>query len=86
MKPRIGEFDYLGYALRLAGRMSRVVVKVADGADHSFANRLGRDAVRVHAEQWLGEYFPIGSWKEEGAIALYPERPNKIGMKIASCV
>jgi pimeloyl-ACP methyl ester carboxylesterase len=58
MKPRLGEFDYLKYALRLADGRNLVVVKVTDGANHSFANRLGRDAVRLYTEQWLDEYFP----------------------------
>jgi len=54
MKPKVGEFDYLQHALKLAGRKSRVSVRVAEGANHSFANRLGREAVRVHTETcWM---------------------------------
>jgi pimeloyl-ACP methyl ester carboxylesterase len=58
-KPKVGEFDYLEYALKLAGRRSHVVVKVAEGANHSFANTLGREAVRLHTVNWLNEFFPL---------------------------
>jgi pimeloyl-ACP methyl ester carboxylesterase len=58
-KPRAGEFDYLSYLLRVAGRRSQVVVKVTDGASNAFANRQGRAAVRQHTERWLNTYFPI---------------------------
>ena len=59
VKPRTGEFDYLKHILDLAGRKSQVVVRVTDGAHHSFANHLGRAAVRQHTEQWLDAYFPL---------------------------
>jgi pimeloyl-ACP methyl ester carboxylesterase len=58
-KPRAGEFDYLNYLLRIAGRRSQVVVKVTDGASNAFANRQGRVAVRQHTERWLNNYFPL---------------------------
>jgi pimeloyl-ACP methyl ester carboxylesterase len=59
-KPRAaGEFDYLNYLLRAAGRRSQIVVKVTDGASNAFANRQGRAAVRQHTERWLNTYFPL---------------------------
>jgi pimeloyl-ACP methyl ester carboxylesterase len=57
-KPRLGEFDYIQHVLKLAGRKSRVTVKTVATADHSFANRAGRDAVRREIENWLACNFP----------------------------
>jgi pimeloyl-ACP methyl ester carboxylesterase len=57
-KPRTGQFDYLQYVLKLAGRRSQVTVKLVDGTDHSFANKVGRAAIREHTENWLKAYFP----------------------------
>jgi pimeloyl-ACP methyl ester carboxylesterase len=54
-----GEFDYLSYLLRVAGRRNEVVVKVTDGASNAFANRQGRAAVRQHTERWLSTHFPL---------------------------
>jgi pimeloyl-ACP methyl ester carboxylesterase len=58
-KPKVGEFDYLSYLLRVAGRRSQVFVKVTDGASNAFANHQGRAAVRQHAERWLNTCFPL---------------------------
>lgn len=58
-KPRLGEFDYIQHVLKLAGRKSRVTVKTVEKADHSFANRAGREAVRQEIESWLVRYFPF---------------------------
>jgi pimeloyl-ACP methyl ester carboxylesterase len=55
--PRRGEFDYLQYVLKAAGKRSDVWVKLMEGADHSFANRAGRDAVREQMEIWLQSHF-----------------------------
>jgi pimeloyl-ACP methyl ester carboxylesterase len=57
-RPRVGEFDYTGHALKLAGRKSRVSVEFVEGADHSFANYDGREAVKRHIEDWLVSHFP----------------------------
>ncbi len=56
---KVGEFDYLDYCLKLAGRRSQVIVKLMGDANHSFANQLGRVAVRQEAEVWLNTYFPL---------------------------
>jgi pimeloyl-ACP methyl ester carboxylesterase len=58
-RPRVGEFDYTGHALKLAGRKSRVSVEFVEGADHSFANYDGREAVQRHIEDWLVSHFPL---------------------------
>jgi pimeloyl-ACP methyl ester carboxylesterase len=58
-KPRLGEFDYIEHVLKLAGRKSRVTVKTVDTADHSFANRAGRETVRKEIESWLFGNFPL---------------------------
>jgi len=68
VKPRVGQFDYFRYILRSAGRRSQVVVRPVDGANHSFANRLGRTAVRQHIEDWLNACFPLTKC-EEGAVS-----------------
>jgi pimeloyl-ACP methyl ester carboxylesterase len=57
--PRLGEFDYISYAVRRGGSLSRVEVQVIEGADHSFADRVGRVAVRQYAESWLRKFFPL---------------------------
>ena len=58
-KPRVGEFDYIDYVLKLAGRKSRVSAEFVRGADHSFANREGRQAVERHIADWLVANFPL---------------------------
>ncbi|HEY1904188.1 MAG TPA: alpha/beta fold hydrolase [Terracidiphilus sp.] len=60
-KPRVGEFDYIGHAVKLAGRKSRVSVEFVEDADHSFANRLGRAAVKRHIADWLVLHFPLAA-------------------------
>jgi len=59
-KPRVGEFDYIEYVVNLASRKSRVAVEFVEGADHSIANRAGRQAVQRHMEDWLVSHFPLG--------------------------
>jgi len=58
-KPRVGEFDYIDYVVKLAGRRTRVSAEFVEGADHSFANRAGREAVQKHISEWLGKNFPL---------------------------
>jgi pimeloyl-ACP methyl ester carboxylesterase len=58
-KPRGEEFDYLKYILERAGSNSRVVVKVVEGAGHTFSNRVGRAGVQQLTESWLNLYFPL---------------------------
>jgi pimeloyl-ACP methyl ester carboxylesterase len=56
---RIGEFDYMAYAVKLAGSRGRVEVQFAQGADHSFANHQGRAEVRRHIVSWMQAHFPL---------------------------
>jgi pimeloyl-ACP methyl ester carboxylesterase len=58
-KPRLGEFDYLSHVIRLGGSRSRVDLRVIESASHSFADRVGRVAVRDFTETWLTEFFPV---------------------------
>jgi len=53
------EFDYINYNLEHAGQDNQVVLKMIEGADHTFANRLGRAAVRQETENWLSACFPL---------------------------
>ena len=62
-KPRVGDFDYVDYVVKLAGRKSRVRVEFVESADHSFANREGRAAVQTHIEQWLAAHFPLSNFQ-----------------------
>jgi pimeloyl-ACP methyl ester carboxylesterase len=69
-KPRVGEFDYLKHVMELADRRSEVVVQFIDGTDHSFANRIGRVAVRQFSEHLLSTHFPISNRDESKMNAL----------------
>ena len=57
LKPRMGEFDYLTYIQTLGGRNRRLTVKLVDRTNHSFADDVGRRAVREQTEQWLRSTF-----------------------------
>jgi pimeloyl-ACP methyl ester carboxylesterase len=57
LKPRMGEFDYLGYLQSMSGG-SRVCVQFIEGTNHSFADAKGRAAVRQNIAAWLDNYFP----------------------------
>ena len=59
IEPRPGQFDYLEYVQGAAGRDSRVLIRTVSDTDHSFSNHAGREAVRLHAENFLTEYFPL---------------------------
>jgi pimeloyl-ACP methyl ester carboxylesterase len=52
-----GEFDFINYILKLAGRRNKVVIKVIEGAGHTFSDRVGKYAVREHVENWLAANF-----------------------------
>ncbi|WP_433973554.1 alpha/beta hydrolase [Tunturiibacter lichenicola] len=65
-KMKIGDFDYLTYIFELAGQKNAVMVEVIDDTGHSFANRVGREAVRQNIEKWLNTYFPLKMRKEIG--------------------
>jgi pimeloyl-ACP methyl ester carboxylesterase len=82
-KPRGEEFDYVRYLLEQAGSNSRVVVKVVEGAGHTFSNRAGRAGVRELTEGWLNLYFPLpryeayaNSFCREAGVLSTPLRPG----------
>ncbi len=58
-RPNPGEFDYLSYLQGRSGGGRHVVVKFIEGTNHSFADDVGRTAVRTHIEHWLNSYFPL---------------------------
>jgi pimeloyl-ACP methyl ester carboxylesterase len=72
-KSRMGEFDYLQYVLKLAGRRGQVTIKPIGGTDHSFANRVGRATVREHSENWLNDHFPLKQHEEPSVSTLRVE-------------
>ncbi len=75
-KLKIGDFDYMSHILRLAGPNSQVVVEVIADTGHSFANRVGRAAVRQHTENWLDKYFPLNTHGEVSGNAVRSEVNN----------
>jgi pimeloyl-ACP methyl ester carboxylesterase len=58
IKPRVGQFDYIKYAMEMAGNENQVTVKLIEGTDHSFANGVGRSSVDREITNWLERYFP----------------------------
>lgn len=56
--PRLGEFDYIDYALKLAGSKHRIRVEFIEGANHTFSNNRGRPTVERHICNWLCAGFP----------------------------
>jgi pimeloyl-ACP methyl ester carboxylesterase len=56
LKPRIGEFDYLGYLQSIASPRNRVSIQLIEDTNHSFADKHGRTAVRENIEQWLKHF------------------------------
>jgi pimeloyl-ACP methyl ester carboxylesterase len=57
-KLRAGSFDYLEHITSFAGPRSRLSITMIEGASHSFADRVGRAAIREQAQAWLNENFP----------------------------
>jgi len=78
-KPRLGEFDYIEYVVRLAGRRNRVSAEFVEGADHSFANCAGREAVQQHITGWLARHFPLAEIDMRNKVnATLPSSENSI--------
>jgi pimeloyl-ACP methyl ester carboxylesterase len=77
-KPRVGEFDYIDHVVKLAGRKSTVRVEFVECADHSFANREGREAVQMHIEHWLAALFPLANLQSTAGDAA-PLSANPLG-------
>jgi len=73
-KSRVGQFDYLQYVTKLAGSRSQVTIQLIEGTDHSFANRVGRTAVREQIGSWLDKYFPLSGSEESAKAAVQATR------------
>lgn len=72
-----GEFDFVNHILKLAGRRSKVVVKVIEGAGHTFSDRIGRYAVREYVESWLAVNFAPSELEESaGGPLLSNDHPG----------
>lgn len=57
---RKGEnFDYLLYISERAAVCGRVEVRLVPGADHTFANKIGRSAMTEESLRWLGAYLQL---------------------------
>jgi hypothetical protein len=82
-KPRTGEFDYLDYVLKAAGKRGRVSVTLIEGTDHSFANRAGRQAVAAQLEVWLRTYFSPSPGHEQRLVPGSPERAGQESVIVA---
>ena len=63
-KPRTGQFDYLKHVMELGGNKSQLMIKLIEGTDHSFANRVGRAAVQEQIGKWLEKHFPLADSQE----------------------
>jgi pimeloyl-ACP methyl ester carboxylesterase len=68
-KLRASMFDYLEHITSFAGHRSRLSLHTIEGTNHSFADRVGRAAIREHAEAWLHEHFA----GEAAETACFPE-------------
>jgi pimeloyl-ACP methyl ester carboxylesterase len=52
-------FNYIDYIRTLNTGEGQVTLKVIQGADHTFSNRRGLDAVRQVTGEWLSKNFPV---------------------------
>jgi pimeloyl-ACP methyl ester carboxylesterase len=57
-KLRAGAFDYFEHITSCAGRKGQLTLRTIEGTNHSFADRIGRTAIREHAGSWLQKHFP----------------------------
>jgi pimeloyl-ACP methyl ester carboxylesterase len=76
MKPRVGKFDYLTHILKLAGNRSRVDIRIIEGANHTFSNSVGRDAIRQHVGEWMATFFPFEHSGQAAANFTQPMHAN----------
>ena len=82
-KPRVGQFDYLKYVTKLAGSKSQVTIELIEGTDHSFANRVGRAAVRAANRELAGEVFSFGWVGRKNAGRLFHHECSATNRTIA---
>lgn len=57
--PKGQDFNYIDYIRTLNVSQGQVALKVVDGADHTFSNRRGLNAVKQITEEWLGGNYPL---------------------------
>lgn len=74
VKARVGEFDYFRYITSLAGSLSRLTIKIANGANHSFSNRHGRVAVQQTIGTWLNDNFPRDNVEVNSVVLRSPTK------------
>jgi pimeloyl-ACP methyl ester carboxylesterase len=55
-------FNYIDYIRTLNVSEGQVTIKAIKGADHTFSNRRGLDAVGQQTEEWLGANFPLAGY------------------------
>ena len=67
-KLNVGQFDYFKHVMGMAGRKGELSLRWVSGTNHTFANSVGRVAVRDHTEEWLHSHFPLVS-REEAAVS-----------------
>lgn len=60
-KPLTDEFDCFAYFAQKSGTTNKITVAVIEGANHTFTNRPGRDAIRERTEGWLRTRFPLAT-------------------------
>jgi pimeloyl-ACP methyl ester carboxylesterase len=68
-RPRAGEFDYFRYLQSLPGGAGRMVLQFIEGANHSFADDAGREAVRRFTEEWLEASFWLAAPERYRSLA-----------------
>ena len=71
-EPKAGQFDYLEYAMTLAGKKAQITLKRIENTDHSFANRAGKQAAARSMEAWMGRFWPQEAVKHEFQCAPVP--------------
>ena len=87
LKAKVGEFNYLEYALGLAGSRSQAVAKLVEGSNHGFSNSLGRSAVMKLTVDWLNTRFPQTECRDSGTNTLLSvPAVGRVGMTITSRV
>jgi pimeloyl-ACP methyl ester carboxylesterase len=64
-RPKGENFNYIDYIRKWNVSEGQTMVKVVQGADHTFSNRRGLVAVRQHTEEWLGANFPLARWGKQ---------------------
>jgi pimeloyl-ACP methyl ester carboxylesterase len=73
------EGDYINYILDQAGQVNEVVLKTIDGADHTFANRVGRMAIKQESLNWLNTRCPP-AWEEVRYSDIASRKPGLFDM------